>query len=229
VKGALEFLDGMFGESFITSPQIIKTKNQEESPKENIFLLVSTRPFGETSNSLVQYITVERRINPEIAARYLKEIHFSNRENGKKYFAAGFENLSGGYEIRNPFFKSSLGIKDMGLVSGKRAGEELYVFEGFMDFLSKLTLDAGYIFSADALILNSVSYFEKAVKFIHQKGYKNIVGFLDNDKAGGETTEKLKAEFGSLFNDKRSEYHGFKDLNELLKSKQQYSFNQMLK
>lgn len=100
VKGGLEFLDQLFGKGFVHTPQPLKTNKATELPKENTFLLASTKPFGENSKALFQYITVERRINPEIAAKYLKEVHFTHRETGKKYFAAGFENLSGGYEIR---------------------------------------------------------------------------------------------------------------------------------
>jgi hypothetical protein len=217
VKGGLEFLDQMFGKGLTVLPTTEKTVPVPKTPKEEVFLLASTQPFGSSAKSLVKYITEERRIDNEIAAKYLKEVHFTNRESGKKYFAVGFENLSGGSEIRNPFFKSSLGTKDMSFISGSGAGGELYVFEGFLDFLSKLTLESVTIFSADALILNSVSYSEKAINFIHEKGYKSIKGFLDNDKAGGEATEKLELEFGDKFSDMRSDYQEVKDINEFLK------------
>lgn len=217
VKGGLEFLDQMFGKGFTAFPTTEKTVPNPKTPKEEVFLLASTQPFASSAKSLVKYITEERRIDNEIAAKYLKEVHFTNRESGKKYFAVGFENLSGGYEIRNPFFKSSLGTKDMSFISGSGAGGELYVFEGFLDFLSKLTLESVTIFSADALILNSVSYSEKAINFIHEKGYKSIKGFLDNDKAGGEATEKLELEFGDKFSDMRFDYQEVKDINEFLK------------
>ncbi|MBK8193706.1 MAG: toprim domain-containing protein [Lewinellaceae bacterium] len=219
VKGALEFLDQMFGRGFVPPSAPVKTQKVNELPKEEIFLLDRVTDFGANIHSLATYITGERRINPEIAGRYLKEIHFTNRENGKTYFAVGFENLSNGYEIRNPFFKSSLGAKDMSFVNGSGAGGELMVFEGFMDFLSKLTHDDVQTFPADALILNSISYTEKAIQFIREKGYQKTFGFFDNDKAGGEATEKFKAEFGNSFSDMRTEYQAFKDLNEFLISK----------
>lgn len=218
VKGALDFLDQMFGKNW-TPPSPPKKAERQEQGREDVFLLESTMPFGASANSLVAYITEERKINPAIAGQYLKEVRFSNRENGRKYFAVGFENLSGGFEIRNPFFKSSLGAKDMSLVKGSGAGGELMVFEGFMDFLSKITLDDVQAFPADALILNSISYTEKAIIFIREKRYQKIFGFFDNDKAGGEATEKFKAEFGDSFSDMRTEYQAFKDLNEFLISK----------
>ncbi len=105
----------------------------------------------------------------------------------------------------------------MSFVKGNGAGKEVWIFEGFMDFLSKLTLDHSEVPPADCLILNSVSYFEKAVHFVRSSGYEIINGFLDNDRAGDDTTLKFKAEFGDAFFDKRSEYQEFKDLNEYLK------------
>ncbi|MEQ1745684.1 MAG: toprim domain-containing protein, partial [Saprospiraceae bacterium] len=214
VKGALEFLDGLFGGGFPSIPKSISNSDVKPAPKESVFLLDSTLPFGTSAQSLVTYITAERKINPEIAAQYLKEVRFTNRETGKSYFAAGFENLSGGYEIRNPFFKSSLGAKDMSLVKGQGDGMEVWIFEGFLDFLSKLTLLGSITAPADCLILNSVSYAEKAIEFIRSKGYTTIKGYLDNDKAGDDATLKLKAEFAEAFFDLRSEYQGLKDINE---------------
>lgn len=217
VKGALDFLEQMFGRNW--TPPLPPEKAEKKEQEEEFFLLESVLPFGTSANSLVAYITEERKINPAIATAYLKEVRFSNRENGKKYFAVGFENLSGGYEIRNPFFKSSLGAKDMSFIKGCGAGGELMVFEGFMDFLSKLTLENIQTPHQDALILNSVSYTEKAILFVREKGYQKILGFFDNDKAGNDATEIFKAEFGERFFDMRSDYQLFKDLNEFLKSK----------
>ncbi len=215
VKGALEFLEQMFGRNWTLPPAPAKSGKKDEIPKEDVFLLENKLPFGRIP-SLTAYITTKRGINPEIAVRYLSEVHFTNRETGKRYFAVGFENLSGGYEIRNAFFKSSLGAKDMSFINGSGAGDAIWVFEGFMDFLSKLTLDAARTLDADALILNSVSYTEKAIQFIREKGYKKILGCFDNDRAGDDATEKFKSEFGEVFSDKRSVYQGFKDLNEFL-------------
>ena len=220
VKGALEFLEGLFGNGFV----IVPTSNTYdlENPsvsKESVFLLERALAFGTNAPSLVSYITGERKINPDIATMYLKEIHFTNRETGKAYFAVGFENLSGGYEIRNPFFKSSLGAKNMSLVEGQGASHDVWVFEGFLDFLSILTLIDSNSLPSDCLILNSVSYAENAIQFIKSKGYTGIKGFLDNDRAGDETTFKLQAEFGFKLLDLRSDYHEFKDVNDFLTQK----------
>ncbi len=54
--------------------------------------------------ALVRYLT-RRNINVETAARYAKEIHYSL--NDKRYFAIGLENISGGWELRNPYYKNA--------------------------------------------------------------------------------------------------------------------------
>jgi hypothetical protein len=216
VKGALAFLEQLFGNNFVPPPVKSVRVERTEPLSENAFLLASTAPFSANKSSLFNYITVDRKIDPLIAAKYLNEVRFSNRENGKKYFAVGFPNLSGGFEIRNPYFKSSLGTKDMSFVKGNGAGKEVWIFEGFMDFLSKLTLDHSKVPPADCLILNSVSYFEKALLFLRSSGYEMVKSYLDNDRAGDDTTLKFRAEFGETFFDQRFEYQGFKDLNEYL-------------
>ena len=45
----------------------------------------------------------------------VKEVHFAIGE--KKLYAIGFENLSGGWELRNQFYKGSLLKKDISVVN----------------------------------------------------------------------------------------------------------------
>ena len=55
-----------------------------------------------SSPALLSYLQ-ERGINTALAKRECREAHFTN--NGKRYFAIAFPNISGGYEIRNRYFK----------------------------------------------------------------------------------------------------------------------------
>ena len=52
-----------------------------------------------SSPALLSYLQ-ERGINTELAKRECREAHFTN--NGRRYFAIAFPNVSGGYEIRYP-------------------------------------------------------------------------------------------------------------------------------
>jgi len=52
--------------------------------------------------ALLRYLQ-ERGINTALAKPECKELHFIN--NGKPYFAIGFPNVAGGYEVRNRVFQ----------------------------------------------------------------------------------------------------------------------------
>ena len=61
---------------------------------------------GELNHAaLLRYLS-ERKIDLCIARKECVELHFSH--NGKNYFAIGFKNKSGGYEVRNRFFKGCM-------------------------------------------------------------------------------------------------------------------------
>ena len=86
------------------------------------------------------------------------------------------------------------------------------MFEGFIDYLSALTL--GIISGADAIILNSVVNINKAVPYL--KGYTVINCYLDNDNAGQTALAELTAIYGSAVIDRSTLYSEFNDLNEYL-------------
>ena len=60
----------------------------------------------------------------------------------KKYFAIAFPNKSGGFEVRNPYYKGCIKNKDVSVFyhTNGMTQEHICVFEGFMDFLSYMTL-----------------------------------------------------------------------------------------
>ena len=161
--------------------------------------------------ALVAYLQ-ERGIPAHIAKAKCKEVHYS--ANGRFYFAVAFENVSGGWELRNRYFKGCRGRKDISYLPWARDGPstECAVFEGFIDYLSALTL--GIISGADAIILNSVVNVNKAVPYL--KGYTAINCYLDNDTAGRTALTELTAVYGSLVIDRSILYSEFNDLNEYL-------------
>ena len=161
--------------------------------------------------ALVAYLQ-ERGIPAHIARAKCKEAHYS--VNGRFYFAVAFENISGGRELRNRYFKGCRGRKDISYLPWARDGPstECAVFEGFIDYLSALTL--GIISGADAIILNSVVNVNKAVPYL--KGYTSINCYLDNDTAGRTALTELTAIYGSTVIDRSTLYSEFNDLNEYL-------------
>ena len=161
--------------------------------------------------ALVAYLQ-ERGIPAHIATANCKEAHYS--VNGKPYFAVAFENVSGGCELRNRYFKGCRGRKDISYLPWSRDGPstECAVFEGFIDYLSALTLDI--ISGADAIILNSVVNITKAVPYL--KDYTAINCYLDNDNAGQTALAELTAIYGSTVINRSTLYSEFNDLNDFL-------------
>ena len=161
--------------------------------------------------ALVAYLQ-ERGIPAHIATANCKEAHYS--VNGKFYFAVAFENVSGGWELRNRYFKGFRGRKEISYLPWARDGPstECAVFEGFIDYLSALTL--GIISGADAIILNSVVNVSKAVPYL--KGYTAINCYLDNDTAGQTALTELTTIYGSTVIDCSALYSGYNDLNEYI-------------
>ena len=154
----------------------------------------------------------ERGIDAHVAIPNCEEVRY--RVHGKRYYAVGFRNRSGGLELRNRFFKGCIPPKDISL---KRNGSEVCaVFEGFMDYLSAMQLG---IIASDWLVLNSVSNVEKAVKVL--QGYERIECYLDNDEAGQRAFQKLRDSFGDKVIDRSSLYADHKDLNDYLLSQRQ--------
>jgi len=161
--------------------------------------------------ALVAYLQ-ERGIPAHIAKAKCKEAHYC--VNGRLYFAVTFENISGGRELRNRYFKGCRGRKDISYLPWVRDGPstECAVFEGFIDYLSALTL--GIISGVDAVILNSVVNVNKAVPYL--QGYSAINCYLDNDNAGQTALAELTAIYGSTVIDRSTLYSEFNDLNEYL-------------
>ena len=153
---------------------------------------------------------VERKLIA-IASRHCCRLNYIVR--GKRYFAVGFPNMAGGYEVRSRFFKGCIPPKSISLVKANDTPTgECLVFEGFMDFLSAMTL--GVIGNADCLVLNSVANVKKATKLLDS--YGRIGCLLDRDEAGRRTLAALVGRYGERVTDRSSLYDGCKDLNEYL-------------
>ena len=174
-----------------------------------------------THPALIKYLE-ERCIDIETARTVCKELHFDTR--GKHYFGIGFPNIAGGYEIRNPFFKGCIAPKDISHFYAEEPKNVCFVFEGFMDLLSFMTLrrkENDGLRRQDYLVLNSVSNIQKALERLSQ--YDSILCFLDNDEAGRNAYLQLSKELGKSVTDASTLYNGYKDLNEYLCAEAKHS------
>ena len=157
-----------------------------------------------TSPALLAYLQ-ERGINTALAKRECKEARFTH--NGKRYFAIAFPNISGGYEIRNRYFKGCIAPKEISHIrqSGKPRSA-CYVFSPDFD-------------RQDYIVLNSVANVPKALYPLGS--YERIHCFFDNDRAGMEAIQQIRKEYDATryIRDASQIYSGCKDLNEYLQKR----------
>ena len=156
-----------------------------------------------------EYLTKVRCINLEKAMPFLKCISYEVR--GRHYQAIGFANLSGGYELRDDkTFKGTIAPKDITPIFTDRA-EPVCIFEGFMDFLSFLSMKEEI--TNHCLVMNSVSNVARTIRYLNDRHLTHIRAFLDNDEAGRRAVQDfIKA--GFHVEDMNIHYKDFKDLNE---------------
>ena len=129
-------------------------------------------------DALIQYIR-GRGIDLQDIAPFAKEVHWKNK--GKRYFAVGFPNQSGGWVLRSSIFKGNIlgggvSIQILGTI------KSIKVFEGWFDFLSYLKLSGATDFQA--IILNSTANLSMRLMLDILKEEQKVEIYLDNDATG---------------------------------------------
>ena len=151
-----------------------------------------------------------RSINSPTAKRYCQEVHYSINE--KHYFGIGFGNDSGGFEIRNPYFKGCLGSKSISTIISNT--DNFSLFEGFIDFLT--AYQEGIVDDTNSVVvLNSVNQIQKAIVDLQTNSVKRIQAYFDNDRAGVDCFNILQSSFPNAI-DQSHYYKDFNDLNEMM-------------
>ena len=200
VKDALERLSGNMGHfSFHRLPNPTK-KEHRANPIEII-------EEKEIEHLALQSYLRSRKISAGTAKKFCKEIHY--RIGGRTYFAIGLQNRSGGWELRNSYWKGSTSPKDVSLI--KNDSKNLAITEGMFDLLTLMELMPYIVNSHDLLVLNTTAFVKRMIKEIRE--YENVELFLDRDKTGLGMTELLLEKCPNS-RDMSSLYGGFKDINE---------------
>ena len=160
--------------------------------------------------ALVGYLA-SRGIVPSVAAAFCREVRYEI--NGRAFFAVGFRNDAGGWELRSARFKGGSSPKHITTIDNR--SDTVIAFEGFMDFLAYLSLKHPERLRIDAAVLNSVVNLPKAVPFISR--HPVIHAFFDNDEAGRKATAALiRLCPRSEVIDQSCFYSGHKDVNDYL-------------
>ena len=158
---------------------------------------------------LEAYLADKRCIDLNRARPFLKCISYEVR--GRRYQTIGFANSSGGYELRdNHSFKGTIAPKDITPIFTNRA-EPVCIFEGFMDFLSFLSMKEEI--TNHCLVMNSVSNVARTIRYLNDRHLTHIRAFLDNDEAGRRAVQDF-IKVGFHVENMNIHYKDFKDLND---------------
>ena len=184
------------------------------SPKQTENTMASgTRRLTSISDTLPphlqEYLKKERCIDLEKATPFLKCISYEVR--GRRHETIGFANSSGGYELRdNKIFKGTIAPKDITPIFEDRA-QPVCLFEGFMDFLSFLSMKGEV--TNQCLVMNSVSNVARSIHYLNKRNITSVRAFLDNDDTGRKAVQEF-VNAGFKVEDMAVYYKDVKDLNE---------------
>ena len=146
----------------------------------------------------------------QAAQGHLKEVYYyveDQKKQRKYFFAAGWQNELGSWEVRNKYFKGCLGHKAISFIPGSE--NRLAVFEGYLNYLSWLTDNPGA--DDSVLVLNSIALLNAAAK--KAQPYNHIALYFDRDQTGHNATlELIKALPQAL--DHSAIYDGHNDYND---------------
>ena len=202
-QNALEHTAYSYSSSKRETPICPKQKEMASGTRRLICLSDTLPPY------LQEYLTKERCIDLEKTTPFLKCISYEVR--GRRYEATGFANSSGGYELRdNHLFKGTVAPKDITPIF-EDMEQPVCLFEGFMDFLSFLSMKGEV--TNQCLVMNSVSNVARSIHYLNKRNITSVRAFLDNDDTG----RKAVLEFvnaGFKVEDMAVYYKDFKDLNE---------------
>lgn len=202
VSEALERLSGNMDHfSFHRQPYPIKTEN-----RANPIEIIEEK---EIEHMALQNYLQHRKISIRTARKLCKEVHY--KIDGRKYFAIGLHNRSGGWELRNRYWKGSTSPKDVSLM--QNGSKKLALVEGMFDMLTLMELIPDIGNSHDLLVLNTTAFIKRIITEIGD--YKEVMLFLDRDRTGLGMTELLLEKCPNN-RDRSFLYEGFKDINEWL-------------
>lgn len=198
----------------LTIDQLAQSANWNEKKLEAALDLKSVSQIKNIA--LIHYLQ-KRGIPVSVASKFLHQITFVNNATGKTIFAFGLENEEEGYELRNSFFKGSIGKKSISFIRGTQPKPSgINIFEGMFDYLSVITQRNGRKLKNDTIILNSINCINQIVPYVKNYGYQFGYTWLDNDFAGKKAIPKVfeifKAE-NIAFCPMNSLYQPYKDVN----------------
>lgn len=205
IPEALKWIASTMGGSFQQFEPVPAAPRPKQEPKQEILTVGPLRNLD-----LKRYLTL-RGIDLRKCHNELREVHYTS--DGRSYVAIGFVSDRGGYELRNRSFKGSIGPKSISLRSGGDS-QSAAVFEGFLDYLTYVTLCGKP--QGQVIVLNSVSLRNQAVERLNELGVTRIELYRDQDEAGEALLAFLREQLpmSEIVDQAPQIYPDAKDLNE---------------
>lgn len=219
-----EFLQLLNGKSISSGISLsLKNDNRESSSlrianekKDNPLDRIVIVDVRTLENKLLMTYLDKRSISREIGRQHCKEVDFCL--NNRKHTAIGFQNISGGYELRSEYFKGSSSPKDITFIDTQ--AKSVIVFEGFFDYLSYEMMNQKTAnLQTNFLILNSLSFFNKSLQLMEKHERADL--YLDRDTGGVKCTNEALQRDSTKYTDQSFLYEQKKDLNEWLNQGQE--------
>lgn len=224
VESALKIINDIYqGQTSFSFRKQASSSDASKKKQEDILLKVSSIGYNKAISG---YIESRGVLDVALSLNVLKEVYFEREmKDGvkRRFFGVGWENESGGFDVRLPHQKTCLQAKDITVFNKKQ--KSINVFEGMFDFLSMVKLDPSIIHET-SVILNTLSFSNMVADKIAASDYKNVHLYFDNDKRGkiktAEFIERVK-----IAKDLSGFYSGHSDVNDYLKSKLSASDNRI--
>jgi hypothetical protein len=148
----------------------------------------------------------------EIAIDRMNEVYYyveDDKGQRKHFFAAGWQNENGSWEVRNKYFKGCLGHKGITFIPGHK--KNLTVFEGYINYLSWKAENPSV--NDSVLILNTLALLIAGIA--KAKEFSSIDIYFDRDAAGHVATKEFVKAL-PYATDRSEAYLNYNDYNDKL-------------
>ena len=176
------------------------------------YQIVEIKPVG-VHPAITDYL--KKRQVFDIGKDLLQEVYYfvqDEKGNRKDYYAAGWKNEKGAWEVRNKYFKGCLGKKAITFIPGHP--KKAIVFEGYLNFLSWKTENPEADHSI--IILNTIALLEEGIE--QAKSFSLLDIYFDRDSSGLTASKEfcLALPYAS---DRSVSFDGFNDYNDKIVAK----------
>jgi len=180
---------------------------------------LSLKDIGPIKHPGLQKHLGSKRISLKLGKQYLKELYLFNKKSKKHFYALGFKNEEGGYELCNEVFRGYIDERAISFIRGSNPDiKTINVFKDCFDFMSVVACKKEGKLQGDSIVLNSYSLTTQSKPYIQNYGYRVLYSWLPNSKSSQVTRQYLdelcRSEKGLGHTPINSAYKQFRTVND---------------